>query len=161
MVMGNNMPPMVAPARIPDDLADVRALFHEYADSLGFDLGFQGFQEELERLPGEYSEPGGALLLARDAGHASGCVGFRRLAEDTCEMKRLYVQPRARGGRLGRRLAEAAIAEARRRGYHFMRLDTVPSMTEAIRLYESLGFVRIAPYRHNPIEGAVFMELAL
>ena len=159
--MANTTQQIIAPARIPADLADVRALFQEYANSLGFDLCFQGFQEELARLPGEYSDPSGALLVVRNANRVTGCVGLRRLEKDICEMKRLYVQPRARGGGLGRRLAEAAIIEARRKSYCFMRLDTVPSMKEAITLYESLGFVRIAPYRRNPIEGAVFMELTL
>lgn len=148
-------------ARVPENVPEVRALFREYAASLGFDLDFQGFEDELARLPGEYVAPDGVLLVARRHAICVGCIGVRRLAEDVCEMKRLYVRPSARGGKLGRRLAEEAIAEARRLGYRAMRLDTVPWMLEAIGLYESLGFVRIAPYRHNPIEGAVYMELAL
>lgn len=155
------MTPAILHARSPDDLADLRALFREYADSLGFDLEFQGFREELAGLPGDYAGPDGALLLARDASGAVGCVALRSLDAGTCEMKRLYIRARGRGLGLGRRLAEAVIAEARRRGYGAMRLDTVPAMTEAIRLYRSLGFVPIAPYRHNPIEDAVFMELTL
>lgn len=147
-------------ARIPEDVAEVRALFREYAASLGFDLDFQGFEDELARLPGEYTAPDGVLLVAR-RDVCVGCIGVRRLTDDVCEMKRLYVRPSSRGGKLGRRLADAAIAEARRLGYRAARLDTVPWMHEAIGLYESLGFVRIAPYRHNPIEGAVYMELAL
>ena len=155
------MKDVVEPARIPDDVAEVRELFREYAASLGFDLDFQGFEAELARLPGEYTAPDGVLLVARRDEVCVGCIGVRRLADDVCEMKRLYVRPSARGGKLGRRLAEASIAEACDLGYRAMRLDTVPWMHEAIGLYESLGFVRIAPYRHNPIEGAVYMELGL
>lgn len=148
-------------ARVPDDLAEVRELFQDYADSLGFDLEFQGFRDELAALPGEYAPPDGALLVASDAGRAVGCVAMRRIDARTSEMKRLYVRQAARGRGLGRALAAAAIGEARRRGYRFMRLDTAPSMTEAIALYRSLGFAAIAAYRHNPIDGAVFMELRL
>ncbi len=156
------LPPAIEAAHVPDDLAEVRALFEEYAASLGFDLEFQGFRDELAGLPGDYAEPGrGALLLAHDAGAVAGCVALRAIDAETCEMKRLYIRPAWRGRGLGRLLAEAIIAEARRLGYRAMRLDTVPSMTGALALYRSLGFVAIAPYRHNPIDGAVFLELAL
>ncbi|MCL4371222.1 MAG: GNAT family N-acetyltransferase [Chloroflexi bacterium] len=142
-------------------IAEARALFLEYAGSLGFDLGFQGFEEELRGLPGEYSDPHGCLLLACSGKEAVGCVALRGMAEDVCEMKRLYVRPTFRGKGTGRALAEAVVAEARAKGYRRMRLDSVPWMSEALTLYRSMGFVEIEPYRHNPIEGAVFLELTL
>lgn len=142
-------------------LNDVRALFREYADSLGFDLAFQDFEAELRSLPGDYAPPAGRMLLATDGAAVAGCVGLRPLAEGVCEMKRLYVRPAFRGCGAGRDLAEAIVREARSIGYRHMRLDTVPWMKAAIALYKALGFVEIEAYRHNPIEGAKFLELAL
>jgi GNAT superfamily N-acetyltransferase len=139
------------------DVEEVRVLFHEYAASLPFALDFQGFDRELAELPGAYAPPRGALLLARGA----GCVGLRPIDETTCELKRLYVRPAARGTGLGRRLTQAVIDEARRLGYARMRLDTVPGMDSAQSLYDRLGFREIAPYRENPIPGARFLELEL
>jgi ribosomal protein S18 acetylase RimI-like enzyme len=152
---------VVAPVVTADDLRCTRALFEEYATSLGFSLDFQGFPGELAELPGAYSPPTGRLLLARVDGDPAGCVGLRRIGDGVCEMKRLYVRPAHHGTGLGRQLATAIVEEARRAGYATMRLDTMPSMRAAIALYESLGFRSIPPYTDNPLEGARFLELAL
>ena len=148
----------IRPARAPEDLTIARALFEEYAASLGFDLSFQDFGRELDGLPGEYAPPGGVILLACEGDLVSGCVALRPMGKGVCEMKRLFVHPGFRGRALGRGLAEAAIADAVGKGYRRMRLDTVPAMTEAIALYRSLGFRPIEPYRANPIPGALFFE---
>ena len=148
--------PLVAVTDV-SDVDEARALFREYAASLPFALDFQGFDRELAEFPGDYAPPRGALLLARGA----GCVGLRPLDATTCELKRLYVRPPARGTGLGRRLAEAIVAEGRRLGYQRMRLDTVPGMAAALSLYAELGFREIPPYRTNPNPGAVFLELEL
>ena len=139
----------------------MQALFHEYAASLSVNLDFQNFDEEVARLPGDYAPPRGALLVARAEGAVVGCVGLRGLGELTGELKRLYVRPSQRGTGLGRRLAEAAVAEGRRLGYRTIRLHTLPGMEAAQALYADLGFVKVAPYTANPVPGARFLELDL
>ena len=143
----------IVEAATPEELDECRELFREYAGSLGFDLSFQDFERELADTARFYA----LILLAP----GRGCVALRDLGDGLSEMKRLYVRPTARGAGLGRRLAEAVIAEARQRGFRRMRLDTVPSMVEAQRLYERLGFREIEPYRFNPVPGARYLELDL
>jgi putative acetyltransferase len=149
-------------ATLPEHIEQARALFLEYRKSLGFNLCFQSFEEELKNLPGAYAPPSGRLLLARSADRAAGCIALRKLDTGICEMKRLYVRPDYRGLGLGRMLVERLIAEARAIGYERMRLDTIASaMQDAIALYRRMGFQEIAPYSNIPIETALWMELLL
>ena len=177
----------IEPAQFPGDADAIRTLFSGYAASLGIDLTFQSFQDELDSLPGKYDETqGGALLIARvhrpsqdnqentpasrpkssvsntipAAPHiapAVGCVALRRNSDDCCEMKRLYVVPEARGLRLGDKLVVAILAKAKVLGYRSIRLDTLPDMTAAQRLYRRYGFIEIGPYYDTPIEATIFM----
>jgi GNAT superfamily N-acetyltransferase len=146
----------------PADLDGVRELLREYEAWTGVDLCFQGFEEELAGLPGDYdpARDGALLVLDGDDGLV-GCVGVRRIDDATCELKRLYLKAAARGGGRGRALLEAAVARARALGYRSMRLDTLPVMDAAQGLYRAAGFVEIPPYRQNPVPGARFFELAL
>jgi ribosomal protein S18 acetylase RimI-like enzyme len=146
-------------------LAEVRTLFREYAASLGVDLCFQNFEAELAGLPGEYAEPGGALLLARVEGRSAGCGALRALTDvdyaNACEMKRLFVRGGFRGYGLGRRLAQALMDRADAAGYSHMLLDTLDDMEAARGLYGSLGFEEIPPYYYNPIPGAHYLKAEL
>ena len=151
----------IRPAEGPRHLDLLRGLVRAYAASIGVSLDFQDFDAELEGLPGDYAPPRGRLLLAWQEGEAIGCVALRPLEPGVCEMKRLYVSPAARASGLGRRLAVRICEEARAAGYSRMRLDTLSTMTAALRLYESLGFRPIPAYYFNPIPGAVYLELDL
>jgi len=154
--------PTIHIVRSSEEMEPVRVLFREYAGSLGFNLCFQSFDQELAELPGQYAPPLGCLLLATVEDKPAGCVGLKKLTDDVCEMKRLYVRSQYRGTGLGRTLAEQIIQEAQRLGYRTIRLDTIPSLMEnAVALYRSLGFRDIPPYYFNPIAGALFMELQL
>jgi putative acetyltransferase len=138
-------------------LDEVRVLLREYEASLPFPLDFQGFDSEVAELPGDYRGPGGALLLAP----GRGCVAIRRIDDDACELKRLYVRPAERGTGLGRALVEAAIARARELGYRRVLLDTTPGMEAAHELYRRLGFRETAPDTENPVPGTRFLVLEL
>ncbi len=152
----------VRQAESPEQIAVIRELFLEYAHSLGFSLCFQSFDKELAGLPGAYVPPEGRLLLATHEATPAGSVALHKLDLGICEMKRLFVRPQFRGKGLGRALAERIIADAQRIGYKQLRLDTVePMMRAAVVMYRQLGFHEIAPYRENPIAGALYMELEL
>lgn len=156
-------PTAVTEARTPDAIAAARALILEYQASLGLDLAFQHFDDELAALATMYGPPAGALYLATLDGGPVGCVGVRPFAPvpGCCEMKRLYVAPAARGHGLGRRLALQSMTAARALGYTRMRLDTLPAMQDAQALYETLGFREIPAYRPSPVPGTRYLEAVL
>lgn len=153
----------ITEVRERDDVAPVASLFREYADWLGIDLSFQDFSAELANLPGKYAPPEGALLLASTvAGEALGCIALKRLgAPTTCEMKRLYVRPAARRLGLGKALVARIIKVAQELGYTEVKLDTLPSLTQAFALYQRFGFVEIPPYYHNPVPGTRYLAKKL
>jgi putative acetyltransferase len=145
-----------------EGIARTQRLFLEYNATIGVDLEFQGFDHELATLPGRYAPPGGRLLLALRGEEPVGCVALRTLAPGVGELKRLYVRPAFQGRGIGRLLVERTIAEARRAGYHTMRLDTLPAMERARALYEALGFRQIPAYAaFSPVPGTTFYELDL
>jgi ribosomal protein S18 acetylase RimI-like enzyme len=152
----------ISPANA-EDLPTVRELFVEYATWLGADLSFQGFDEELETLPGKYRSPDGLILLARTSasGAIAGCVALRRFDAEQCEMKRLWVREPFRTLGVGRILVSAIVDAARHTDYRAMVLDTLESMVPARHLYESFGFGPIEPYYYNPLPGVVYLGLTL
>jgi GNAT superfamily N-acetyltransferase len=149
----------LAPPACEEDWRAARRLIEEYAASLNVDLSFQDFAHELENLPRIYAPPTGNFLLAEESGAYLGCIGLRQLSAGVGEIKRLYAVPAARGRRVGRLLVDGIIAAAARLGYHKLLLDTLSDMRAARTLYASVGFRPTQPYRFNPVEGAIFMEL--
>lgn len=154
----------IAEAHWPADRPAVALLFREYQQycaQLGYDLSFQGFESEVAGLPGKYAPPEGLLLIARRESAVAGCIAYRALQPELCEMKRLYVRPEFRGRQIGDLLCRELMEMARSRGYRRMRLDSGEGMRSARRLYEKLGFTTIAPYYANPYGDMVFLECAL
>lgn len=151
----------IAQAVFPDDDAAIRKLMREYIDSLGLDLSFQDVETELATLPGPYVPPRGRMLLARLDGAPVGIGALRPLPDGSAEMKRMYLRPAARGMGAGRQLAVAIVTEARDAGYPLIRLDTQLSLTTAVALYRSLGFVETPRYNDNPLPNSLFMSLDL
>ncbi|MEJ7623434.1 MAG: GNAT family N-acetyltransferase [Pyrinomonadaceae bacterium] len=149
-------------AQTDQEIAQIRELFREYEAWLGLDLCFQGFEDELAALPGKYAVAEGRLLLATGSGSAAGCIALRKINQNICEMKRLFVRDQFRGLGIGCRLIERLITEAVEARYTAIRLDTFPaSMKKAVSLYEAHGFQVISPYYENPHHDIVFMELVL
>jgi carbonic anhydrase len=145
----------------PEDVASVRELFEDYQQWLGIDLCFQGFQEELDSLPGAYSPPAGNLFIATLDHKPIGCAAIRKQSGDACELKRLFVRETGRGYGIGAGLLRRALREAKKLGYRRVRLDTLSRMDKAMKLYEDMGFRTVSPYYENPEPDAVFMERPL
>ena len=148
-------------ATFPDDAAAVLSIWREFIANSPVNLDYQQNDAEFADLAGKYATPGGCVLLADRDGDIEGCVAFRRFNTNICEMKRLYVRPRARGGRLGYGLVARLIAEARGAGYRDMRLDVQEKSTFARELYMTFGFVVADPISFNPVAGASFLGLQL
>jgi len=155
---------LITPAS-PEVWQETRLILRDYANSLNFDLDFQGFEEELAALPGAYAQPSGLMLLALVDGAVAGCGAFRPLPDadyaNACEMKRLFVRPAFRRFGLGRILAQQLMDRATEAGYSSMLLDTLDDMEAARGLYESLGFVDVPPFYFNPIPGAHYLKAEL
>lgn len=165
--MSHIAPPQIQLLRASEAeaLTLVRSLFLDYQASLTVDLCFQGFADELAELPGDYTEPGGDLLLALVDCAPAGCGAFRALPHsdhlNACEMKRLFVRPAYRGMGLGRLMVEHLMSGARMAGYSTMLLDTLSDMETARALYQEVGFSEVAPYYLNPIPGAHYLKAQL
>lgn len=148
-------------ATTPADFATGKQLFLEYAESLGFSICFQNFEQELADIQVQYGAPNGCLLLVLNGETTVGCAGVRRWNDDIAELKRMYLKPETRGKGMGRELLQTALEHARQLGYRNIRLDTLPTMKAAIAIYRESGFTDIPAYRENPIEGAIYLEKQL
>ncbi|WP_050464988.1 GNAT family N-acetyltransferase [Herbaspirillum autotrophicum] len=148
-------------ARFPQDLETVKDIFREYVGSATVSLEFQDYEAEFAALPGKYAAPQGRLLLAWRGERLVGCAALRQVDATTCEMKRVYVRPEARGEQLGRRLVERILDEARAAGYARICLDVLPEFTAAQQIYAALGFTDAPPVTFNPVPGTRFLALDL
>lgn len=148
-------------AATPGEIALVGELWREYWASFGLSTDFQGFGWELEGLPGLYGAEGGALLLAFYKEEPAGTIALRRLDRAAGEVKRLYLRPQFRGLGLGRALLQAVIERASNLGYERLYADTLPVMTDALSLYERVGFSRTSAYSLHPTPDAIFLKLQL
>lgn len=147
---------------------EIKALFSEYTDMLiagdsSFQkyLDIQHYDEEVNHLEMKYGTPYGRLYLAYCNGHAAGCIGLRKMDEQNCEMKRLYVRPQFRGNKIGEQLVRKIIMDAKEIGYTGMLLDTLPFLESAILMYKKFGFYTIECYNNSPISTSIFMKLDL
>lgn len=147
---------------------EIALLFKEYTDMLiegepKFTeyLGIQNYDDEIKHLKHKYGTPDGRLYIAFCDGAPAGCIGLRRLDEESCEMKRLYVKPAFRGNGVAGKLVQFILSDAKQIGYRYMYLDTLPFLTTAIAMYEKLGFKEIECYNDSPIETTVYMRLDL
>jgi len=148
-------------AETSDEFKHGEKLFQLYADSLKVDLSFQNFTDELKTINKQYNKPGGALLIAYNGEDAIGCAGLRMINSEVAELKRMFVLTEYNGQGIGKKMLGIIIDIARELKYKKIKLDTLPGMIQAQRLYRSFGFVDIASYRFNPVEGTVFMEKEL
>lgn len=159
--MNNSTGLILKKAVSTQDFENGKHLFLQYIQSLDFELNFQDLDRELAEITIEYNDPSGVLLLVYDGNKAVACAGVRKIDATVAELKRMFVDPQYRGHQLGQLLLQQALTAAQKLGYRFIRLDTVPNMHAAIKLYKSVGFYEIEPYRFNPIPGAIFMEKEL
>jgi putative acetyltransferase len=143
------------------ELEQVREIFIEYAEFLKVDLCFQNFEKELQTLHEVYSPPKGCIILGKEEENVLGCIALKPIEESVCEMKRLYVRPIGRGKNLGRKLVEELIIFAKKSGYKTMKLDTLTTLTYAVKLYRSMGFIETSPYVYNPLNEVLYFELTL
>jgi putative acetyltransferase len=148
-------------AHLKEEIEVVRDLFIEYQDFLQVDLCFQGFNEELDKLPYKYAEPEGTILLAKVGEKYAGVVALWKLEDGICEMKRLFVKDEFKGYGIGRKLAEKLIEEAKNKGYKKMNLDTLRRLKAANELYPKLGFIETKPYNYNPESDVAYFEKEL
>ncbi|MBZ9556789.1 MULTISPECIES: GNAT family N-acetyltransferase [unclassified Modicisalibacter] len=148
-------------AVFPDDLEDVLDLYREYVGSTSVDLSFQGNEQEFSQLPEKYGSEESKIFLLKKDGKPVGCAAYRKLNEEVCEMKRVYVRPSARGDNQGANLVGRVLQEAVMSGYKKICLDVLPEFKAALKLYRSYGFVEHPPVTNNPVPGTHFLGLNL
>lgn len=144
-----------------NDLENIKLLFNEYTTMLGVNLTFQGYDEEIKNLSGKYALPYGRLYIAYYNNKAAGCIALRKFENDGCEMKRLFVRPEYRHLKIGKKLVDKIIEDARELKYKYMVLDTLSNLHEAVSLYRKSGFQKVEAYYENPLDNVLYFKLEL
>jgi len=104
------------------------------------------YEALLTRLPALHARPDGAIFVGEVDAAVRACGMTHRIDTRTCEIKRVYVAPDARGQGLAKGIFDAAMQLAKADGYRRMVLDTMTGLTEAIALYDALGFQPGPPF---------------
>ena len=154
--------------RAYDEKAEIQKLFQEYTDMLVRNdsdfakyLEIQNYDSELEHLDDKYGLPYGRLYIVKVENKSAGCIGLRKIDDENCEMKRLYVRPEFRGYKIANKLVTLIIDDAKKIGYKHMLLDTLPFLNKAIHLYKTFGFYEIEKYNSSPVDTSIYMKLDL
>jgi ribosomal protein S18 acetylase RimI-like enzyme len=143
-------------------LESIKSLFKAYLTELNEDLCFQSFDSEIYNPLYKYSAPTGALFIAYYNAIPIGCIALQPLQEpQTCEMKRLYVDPEYRNLKIGDALVKTLLQEAQSLRYTTMKLDTLERLQAAINLYLKFGFETVTAYYDNPLPSVVYMQKKL
>jgi N-acetylglutamate synthase and related acetyltransferases len=147
---------------------EIKELFLEYTEMLVKNdsdfakyLELQNYDSELEHLEDKYGLPDGRLYIVKVNDEVAGCIGLRKIDNENCEMKRLYVKPKFRGHKISNKLVEIIIEDAKKIGYKNMLLDTFPFLNGAIYLYKKFGFKEIESYNNSPMDTLIYMKLDL
>jgi GNAT superfamily N-acetyltransferase len=130
-------------ASLVQGMRDEIAALYEGLDLDGDDMPKAG--------PAELGPPGGTFVVGFEADAPVCCGGVKRLSDDACEIKKMFVAPGARGRGVARDLLVELERRASELGFSVVRLDTGPRQPRAQRMYERAGYAAIENFNANPV----------